>query len=115
MAAGVIMSTFVHRVLIVPVSIVAQCRSLAAQFPSGAGMWQTPLSPTGALPATHYISSGKIWQEFADMLASPEALSTATGIPLAQAQPILGGCIVSSDDPWVVLANAGLVLVQGPQ
>jgi hypothetical protein len=101
--------------MIVPAAIVATCRALAAQFPSGAGMWQTPVSPTGNAPVTHYISSGQIWQEFADMLASPDALSTATGIPLAQAQAILGGCVVSSDDPWTVLANAGLVLVQGPQ
>ena len=34
-----------------------------------------PLSPTGALPATHFASSGPIDQPFADMLADPAALS----------------------------------------
>ena len=42
------------------------CETLAG--PGGAGMFTTPLSTTGVDPATHYISSGLIESEFADLL-----------------------------------------------
>jgi hypothetical protein len=102
------MSTYVHRVMVVPASLVDLCRQLAASFESGSGMFMTALSPTGQAPATHYISSGSIWEQFADLLASPEALSQGAGIPIDQAQAILGVCTVSDADPWSVLGELGL-------
>ena len=50
-------------------------------------MYTTPLSPTGELPATHWISAGLISQSFADMLPLtifPEDSDpiTAPGTPL---------------------------------
>lgn len=106
------MSTWAFRTMIVPAALAPTCRELAASFPSGAGMWTTPLSPTGAAPATHYISSGGIWQQFADMLDSPEALAAGAGIPLAQAQAILGACDVSEDQPSTAMERLGLAFVQ---
>jgi len=106
------MSNWVHRVMIVPAQLVDLCRQLAASFESGSGMFMTPLSPTGQAPATHYISSGAIWEQFADLLASPEALSQGAGIPIEQAQAILGACTVSEADPWSVLGELGLGLCE---
>lgn len=106
------MSTWAFRTMIVPASLAPPCRALAASFPSGAGMWTTPLSPTGATPATHYISSGGIWQQFADMLDSPEALAAGAGIPIAQAQAILSACDVSEEDGPTAMARLGLTFVQ---
>ena len=52
--------------LIVPAADAPLARSVAgAMDPGGAGMWNTPLSPSGAAPATHYISTGYVppaWQ-----------------------------------------------------
>ena len=106
------MSTYVHRVMIVPAQLVDLCRQLAAGVQSGAGMFLTPLSPTGQAPATHYISSGSIWEQFATILSSPDALAASTGIPIEQAQAILGVCTVSDGDPWAVLGELGLTLCE---
>jgi len=66
-----------HRTIIVPAPYAAAasaaCEHLAGA--GGSGMYTTPLSPTGELPATHWISSGLIEQAFADLLASPDALT----------------------------------------
>lgn len=105
------MSTWAFRTMIVPSSLVVLCRQLAASFESGAGMWITPLSPTGKAPATHYISSGGIWQQFADMLSSPEALSSGTGISLSQAQTILEACDVSEEEGLTAMTRLNLRFV----
>lgn len=61
--------TWLFRTMIVPDSIVATVRSLADSFgPAASGMWATPLSPTGELPATHWISSGFVGDDFAAVL-----------------------------------------------
>lgn len=59
-----------YRCIIVPDAQVQYARdiSAAAAGPAGSGMYTTPLSPTGELPATHWISAGLISQSFADML-----------------------------------------------
>lgn len=106
-----------HRCMIVPDGIAERCRELAATLtPAGAGMWTTPLSPTGAEPATHYISSGLVDQVLADMLESPEALADGTGITLAEAQAILSAADVSQDDPHDAMTRLGLILIttEGP-
>jgi len=104
------MSTYVQRVMIVPAQLVDLCRQLAASFESGSGMFTTPLSPTGQAPATHYVSSGSIWQVFADMLSSPENLSQGTGLPLEQAVGILSNCRISEGDPFALFDELGLKL-----
>ena len=59
-----------HRTIIVSALIVeparAACAGLAGQ--GGSGMFTTPLSPTGEAPPTHYISSGLIEDQFANLL-----------------------------------------------
>jgi hypothetical protein len=62
--------TWTHRCMIVPAAHVEFARQLPAAIagPSGSGMWGTPLSPSGKLPATHWISSGLIDKQFADLL-----------------------------------------------
>jgi hypothetical protein len=51
----------IFRTLIVPTANVELARQIAASFgPGGSGMWTTPLSATGAEPASHYISSGYV-------------------------------------------------------
>jgi hypothetical protein len=59
----------IFRTLIVPADQVELARSIAASFGSGGeGMWTTPLSSDGLFPASHYISSGFIAEEFAYMV-----------------------------------------------
>lgn len=75
--------SWVHRCMIVPVDHVDLARSLCATLAGegGSGMFTTPLSPTGTEPATHWISSGLIESEFADLL--PLLSVDVTDAPLA--------------------------------
>ena len=92
------------------------------------GMWRTPLSPTGELPATHFVSSGLIQEEFAAMLGDVEATFDAAGglVPLAAIEGLYGrstvigptrevqgedGPITVTTDPMQVIAEAGLKLI----
>ncbi len=61
--------SYVFRTMIVPDAVVNSVRALADQFgPAAQGMWITPLSESGAAPATDWISSGYIGVEFAAAL-----------------------------------------------
>jgi hypothetical protein len=54
--------------LIIQAADADTARAIAAAFgPGGVGMWTTPLSATGQEPATHYISSGYIPEEFVSL------------------------------------------------
>ena len=59
-----------YRCLIIEDSQVEIARTLTATIagPSGASMLTTPLSATGELPATHWISAGLIADNFAAIL-----------------------------------------------
>lgn len=109
--------TWLLRTLIVPATIVEQCRALcAAATPAGDGMFTTPLSATGAIPATHYISSGMIDEAFAALLDSPEAMHeglTALDIEvdLATCQTILSACDVSKESGTEAMERRGLRMV----
>ena len=104
-----------HRTIIVPDAVVIParmaCEALAGA--GGSGMYTTPLSPTGELPATHYISSGLIEQEFADLLASPDALTavaTHAGIDPAPLVAIVAASDITDEHADVALARLGLQL-----
>lgn len=99
--------SLVHRCLIIPAAIKAQCQAL----PEASGMWTTALSLTGTEPATHYISSGLVDKAFADLLASPVALAAASGVTLKEAQVIVAGMNASDDDPHTAMQAMGLALV----
>ncbi|MEP6587126.1 MAG: hypothetical protein ABJA84_00010 [Polaromonas sp.] len=82
------------RTIIIPADLVGKARNFGETLsPAGANMYLTPLSPTGNLPATHYISSGIIGSEFADLLplitvskgaklGDPDIVTKAPGKPV---------------------------------
>lgn len=113
------MATWTHRTIIVPDAVVIParmaCEALAGA--GGSGMYQTPLSPPGELPATHWISSGLIEQEFADLLASPDALAavaTGAGLDPAPLMTIVAAADISDEPADVALARLGLQLCHDP-
>lgn len=60
--------SWVHRTMIVAAPAAPFARALAAAFPSSAGMWTTGMSASGTEPATHFVSSGLLQEEFATLL-----------------------------------------------
>jgi hypothetical protein len=64
------MTDWTYRCLIVPDAHVVFARALSETVagPAGAGMWTPPLSASGFMPATHWISAGLISAEFAALL-----------------------------------------------
>ena len=114
------MTTWTHRTIIVPDAVVIParlaCEALAGA--GGSGMYSVPLSPTGELPATHWISSGLIEQDFADLLASPDALAavaavaTGAGIDPAPLVAIVAASDITDEPADVALARLGLQLCQ---
>lgn len=113
------MTAWVHRTLVIPTAYVALARSLAAaatedEGSSGAGMFQTGLNATGTGTATHFISAGLMWPEFAAMLEDADAIFTATGgaVPLATIQAMLAASTIRADEnPHAVLAELGLKII----
>ncbi len=110
--------------IVIPSAQVAHARLLGAALArAGAGMYTTELSPTGALPATHFISSGMLGTGFVALLGNPAALhayalqgAAAQGITLtvtlAQTQTLVPLCDVSAQEPFAVMARLGLQMVQ---
>ena len=116
-----------YRCLIVPDEQVVFARELAATVagPAGAGMWTTPLSPTGAEPATHWISAGLISQDFAALLplddepgnaALVAELATANGMATTaeQVQALFDASDITKEEPHAAMARLGLVMVVDP-
>ena len=106
---------WVHRTIIVPNPVVVParmaCEALAGA--GGSGMYSTPLSPSGELPATHWISSGLIEQEFADLLANPDALAaiaTGAGLDPAPLVAIVAASDITDEPAEAALARLGLQL-----
>ena len=113
------MTTWTHRTIIVPDTVVVPtrlaCEALAGA--GGSGMYSVPLSPTGELPATHWISSGLIEQEFADLLANPDALAavaTGAGLDPVPLVAIVAAADISDEPADVALARLGLSMIQEP-
>ena len=113
------MTAWTHRTIIVPAAVVIParmaCEALAGA--GGSGMYSVPLSPTGDLPATHWISSGLIEQEFADLLASPDtlaAVATQAGLDPAPLVAIVAASDISDEPADAALARLGLQLCQSP-
>ena len=124
--------TWTHRSIIV----AADQRDLAAQLcavlagAGGSGMFVTALSADGAEPATHFISSGLIEDNFAallplDALVDDVWTRTYAGLPetivqlynatdnppvtLAQVQAVFAEADVSEEDPHAAIARLGLM------
>ncbi len=95
--------SWVHRCMIVPTEHVDLARKLCETLagPGGAGMFTTPLSTTGIDPATHWISSGLIESEFADLLP----MGSTPGQPdVVHSLALQAGTSVSIDDITRLLA-----------
>lgn len=125
------MTKWIHRCLIVPDVVVEFARNLPVTIagPSGSNMWTSPLSPSGKLPATHWISSGLIDQQFADLLpltqypsdaepihipgqpAIAAYLATQSGVTVTaeQVQALFNVSDASDQDPEVAMTRLGLL------
>jgi len=135
------MATWTHRTIIVPAAFQQLAQGLcaaAAEGDAGKGMFTTGLSATGALPATHYISSGYIFDDFAALLplttvepstddgepdmvterpgnvAFVEGLAAQAGItlPAGTVAGLFDALDVSEQGPFEAVARLGLVMVQ---
>lgn len=124
------------RTLILTASVTPLAQQIAATLsPAGAGMWTTGLSADGAAPATHFISTGYIGEDFAHMVpsqtweqidgewtqtgsapGSPVAVlqaCTAAGmeVTLGEIQAVFAAADVTEEEPFVAMARGGLHLV----
>lgn len=126
------MSSDIKRTMVVPAALAPLARALAAGLsPGGVGMFVTGLSPTGAEPATHYVSSGLIKPAFGGVMQSASALRSAVvakggTVTLAKCQALVAGSDVSGGDvlidddgreyietPFQAFARLGLKLITG--
>lgn len=132
--------TWAFRTMIVADAVVDTCRSLALHLAGeGQKLWTTPLSADGADPPTHWISSGLIEEQFADLLllsewtwvvdnegtgaghwqrvshlpGNPPLLAELSqgAITEAQAMAIFAQCDVTLEDPQTALDRLGLQLM----
>lgn len=108
---------WVHRTLIVPDAQVEFARLLTETIagPSGAGMWTTPLSPTGELPATHWISSGLIDQQFAGLLSQPAvcvhlAAEADLSVTEEEVSNLLAVADISEETAFDAMTRLGLLI-----
>lgn len=114
--------SWVRRNIIVTAANAPLARALSAQVagPSGAGMFLTGLAPTAAGPATHFISTGLIWPEYAALMTDADAMFAAcqqaeAAVTLEQCQALVNDSDVSDaevEDPFVAMRRLGLVMVQ---
>lgn len=108
-----------HKTLIVSEACAPTARMLCEMLAGagGSNMFQTALSADGTEPATHYVSSGPIEAQFADLLESGaeniHAVVTAAGIdvPLEAVQQIMACADISDDPAEVAFERMGLQLV----
>lgn len=134
----------IYRNLIVPAGSVELAREIATSFgPGGVGMWTTPLSPTGADPATHYISSGYVPPEYQFLVPcqtwewqQPEGekgawvmVSSTPGDPVAvyehcvaseikctqdDIDALFAAADVTEQEPFVAMGRLGVQIVNPP-
>jgi len=131
----------IFRTLILPANVTPLAQEIAATLsPGGVGMWTTGLSPTGAEPATHFISTGFIPPEFAYMVpeqfwkqdetgawvqtgsepGNPQAVyeaCTAAGmtVTLEEIEAVYAVADVTEQEPFTAMGRMGLVLVQSAE
>ena len=84
------MSEYTYRTIIVPAAFQSLAQGLCeaiAEGDAGKGMFTTGLSASGEFPATHYISSGHIEQQFADILPLTTVNQDGEGLPDIYTRP----------------------------
>ena len=133
------MSEYTHRTIIVPAAFQYLAQGLceaAADGDAGKGMFTTGLSETGAEPATHYISSGQIYENLADLLPlttlayeeedttettrpgnveTVEAIAAQAGftLPPGTIAALFDAIDVTELGPWAAMARLDLKITQG--
>lgn len=127
--------------MIVPDADVALAREIAATVSTGgAGMWITPLSPTGQEPVTAWVSTGYVPEAWQTMIpvstytqdadgawalesrtdGQPEDLavlceSLGLDVPLADITALFAAVDVTQQDPWTAFARLGVQMVEPPE
>lgn len=107
-----------HKTIVVNDNVVQTARDMCEQLAGtgGAGMFATALSADGAEPASHWVSSGMILQDFAQMLENPAMVYAAaeqSGIelPAGSVEALLSQCDISDEQAETTLARMGLQYV----
>lgn len=102
--------SYVHRCMIVPVAQVELARELVVLLAGDPAkdMYTTGLSADGDEPFTHYISSGMIEDQFAQVLADGAVMSSmciANGreITPLECTALLTACDISDEQPFIAL------------
>ena len=105
--------------MILPAALAPLAQDLAEGLagPAGAGMWTTGLSADGSEPATHYVSTGMIEDQFAAALTDADALYAAcqaagASVTQEQCEALVAESDVSADAPFDAFARLGLQIIQ---
>lgn len=126
------MAVYIQRCIIIPVTNSKSGRDLCAGLAgeAGANMFLVgACSPSGNLPATHYVNEGMIEDNFAALLpltgfSKAGVATTKAGQPdtitalakglasLTQVKGLLDSIEVTEEPPFAALARRGLKLIQ---
>lgn len=112
------MTDWTHRTIIVPAAYAPMARALAAAAgpaDSGSNMFQAMLSPNAGKPPTHFMSTGQIWQQFADILPLHDGElwdADQARLPESARAPITERPVDSAGHPEQVVALAAEAQMQ---
>lgn len=133
------MSPQVYRNMVVPAAHIDLARSICATLaPSGGfAMFGVGLSPTGTEPATHYVSTGHIDADFANLMPLTEWTQNADGewgfivwskgepgivvalcaeagfeTTVPEVEALFAASDVTTQEPFTAFGRLGLVMVQ---
>lgn len=110
--------TDVKSTVIITNAIKSKAKGLVNQLSDRAdGMWETGLSASGNLPATHWISSGYMDGGILAVLASADLLieaAYAKGVTVskAEANTLLANVSFSDVDPYEFIDTLGLQIIR---
>ena len=102
--------TEVELTILAPADRVEECRTLAAFFPRGVGMFKVPVYTAGTSTIAYYISTGKIDRTIADALDAPERFAEQVGADPVYIAGLRDEMIVSGETYDIVLAEHNLSL-----
>lgn len=102
--------TEVELTILAPASRVEECRTLAAYFPRGVGMFLVPVYTAGTATIAYYISTGRIDKVIADALDNPAEFAQQVGADPEYISGLRDEMIVSDDHYDIVLADYNLSL-----
>jgi hypothetical protein len=127
----------IFRTMILPASVAPMAREIASMAGGGDAWWTTPLSASGKDPATHFISTGHIPTQMAQMLplqtwgqdasgvwiktASTPGNATAvhgflqqrgvTTYTLAQITAMMAAADITEQPPFTAMARLNLTII----